>query len=84
MSDYKDVFLKVNALPVCFMMIFDDIILFFKLWNGYYDVDVSQFVSFTLGKSGLRSASHVFFATRHGSKFKTDNYYYHRVTKMAN
>ena len=83
LPDYRAALLGANVLRICYLHYYD-LVFFFKLWNGYFDVDVSAFLSFALGNSGLRSSSYGYFITQPGRKLKTDNSYYHRITKMSN
>ena len=59
--DYRDSLISVGSLSICYELILSDLILFSKLLQGFYEFNISDYVTLAITRPSLRSVSRMVF-----------------------
>ena len=82
--DYRDSLISVGSLPICYELILSDLILFSKLFQGFYEFDSSDYVTMANTRPGLRSDSRMVFQLHPFKKFCSRTSYFYRTVNKTN
>ena len=82
-SNYSESLSYLRELPLCYRLIFADLLLFYKLLNGLLDFNIWDYVTYA-NNYGLRSSSLNLFVRNKVRKFKTNELLFYRVVHAGN
>ena len=79
---YKDQSFLTKALPICcYHLIFNDVLLFYKMLHGLTELPFSAYLSFKVTTSWK---STILCTIQTAKEWQTENFFFHRVEKSVN
>ena len=68
-TNYTDILVMLNILPICYQFFFTDCLLFFKLLYNCYDFDINDYVTVSESRPGNRFSHRMVFSVSLTRKF---------------
>ena len=78
---YKDQLFLTKTLPICYRLIFNDVLLFYKMLHGLTELPFSAYLFFNVTTS---RKSTIPCTIQTAKKWQTEKFFFHRVEKSVN